>query len=69
MEREHKHKHEYETTYHPSPSSKARILGIEAAEIRKCKTCRQEMTFVFVRNEWFAMFEDQAFEEQGVLLA
>jgi hypothetical protein len=63
------HKHDYETIYHPSPAPKARALGIEAAEIRRCKTCQKEMTFVFVRNEWFSLFEDLPFEDQGVLLA
>ena len=65
----HKHRHEYESIYHPSPSAEAKALGIKAAEIRKCKICQKEMVFVLTKNEWFPLFEDQAFEEQGVLLA
>ncbi len=65
----HKHRHEYESVYHPSPTAEAKALGIAAAEIRKCRICKQEMTFILLKNEWFPLFEDQSFEEQGVLLS
>ncbi len=65
----HKHTHEYESTYHPSPTAEAKALGITAAEIRKCKICKQEMTFVQLKNNWVPLFEDQEFEDQGVLLS
>lgn len=64
-----KHKHEYESIYHPSPTPEAKALGITAAEIRRCRTCRKEMTFVLTKDSWFPLFEDQKSEEQGILLA
>ncbi len=69
MKHQHTHEHEYESVYHPSLIAEAKALGIAAAEIRRCKICKQEMTFIFLKNEWLPLFEDEAFEKQGVLLA
>ncbi len=64
-----KHTHEYEPIYHPTLIAEVKALGMEAAEIRKCRTCKQEMTFIFLNNQWLPLFEDRTFEQQGVLLA
>lgn len=46
-----------------------KALGIKAAEIRKCKTCQVEMTFVLTKDGWVQLFEDKEPDERDVLLA
>jgi hypothetical protein len=64
-----KHRHEYETVYRPGVSSEVGALGIKAAELRKCKTCDKEMTFVRIGDEWVPLFEEKEAGEQDILLA
>jgi hypothetical protein len=63
------HKHEYEAVFHPALSAEARELGITGAEIRRCKACPKEMTFVLVRERWFPLFEEKEADEKDILLA
>ena len=63
------HKHEYESYYHPTVTPGARELGIKAVELRRCKTCEAEMTFVLTDDEWFPLFEYTAPDEQDILMA
>jgi len=64
-----KHRHEYEPIFHPNPAAEMKALGIKAAEIRKCRTCQVEMTFVLTKDGWFQFFEDKEADERDVLLA
>jgi len=64
-----KHKHTYETVSHHSPTSDTKALGIRAAEIRKCHTCKKEMIFVLTKDGWLQLFEDTESSKQDILLA
>ncbi len=63
------HKHEYESYYHPTVTPEARELGIKAVELRRCKGCEAEMTFVLTDGEWFPLFEYTEPDEQDILMA
>jgi hypothetical protein len=63
------HKHDYDTVFRHSVTQEVANLGIKAAEVRKCKTCGHEMTFVFIKEEWVPLFEDVDREAQDILLA
>ena len=41
-----KHIHKYTSVSHPGLTSEAMSLGIKAAEIRRCESCKKEMTFI-----------------------
>ncbi len=64
-----KHKHEFEIVSHPGLTPQARVLGIRNAEIRKCTTCKKELTFIETKEGWFPLFEDRESGEQDILLA
>jgi hypothetical protein len=64
-----KHRHEYEAVFHPNLAAEMKLLGIKAAEIRKCKTCQREMTFVLTRDGWVQLFEEKESDVRDVLLA
>ena len=64
-----KHRHEYESVSHPSPSTKAKTLGIKETEIRKCRVCQKEMPFVMIKKEWVPLFEDPDSSDEGILMA
>lgn len=63
------HRHEYEPSYHPALTPEAKALGIKAAEIRKCKSCGHEMTFIFIKSDWVPLFEEKEADERDILLA
>lgn len=63
------HRHEYEAYYHPDVTQKARELGIRAVELRRCKTCGREMTFVRTDGDWFPVFDYRDTREQDILMA
>lgn len=65
-----KHIHKYMSVYHPGLTPEALSLGIKAAEIRKCESCKKEMTFVQTKKDtWVPLFKDEAADEQNILLA
>ncbi len=64
-----KHRHEYEPVYHPNPTAEMKAIGIKAIELRKCKTCNGEMTFVLTKDGLFRLFEEMESSEKDVLLA
>ncbi|MCI0468501.1 MAG: hypothetical protein L0Y62_00365 [Nitrospirae bacterium] len=64
-----KHKHEYEPVFHPTPSLKAKEIGIKAIEIRRCKTCQRELIFISSKGENFPLYEDKDTSEQDILMA
>jgi hypothetical protein len=65
-----KHVHKYEAIYHPGLSGEAMDLGIKAAEIRRCETCKKEMTFIFTKKDkWIPLFKDEEVSQQDILLA
>jgi hypothetical protein len=63
------HHHDYEAYYHPNVTPKARELGIKAVELRKCKLCDKELTFILTDTDWFPLFEYKEADEQDILLA
>ncbi|MBI4684586.1 MAG: hypothetical protein HY755_05260 [Nitrospirae bacterium] len=65
-----KHVHKYESISHHSITSELMELGIEAAEIRRCKTCQKEIPFLLTRKgKWHPLFQDAESNEQDILLA
>lgn len=64
-----KHTHDYEAYLHPELTEEAKALGIKAVELRKCKACGKEMTFIWTRDGWHPLFEDREAEGQDILLA
>jgi hypothetical protein len=64
-----KHVHEYESTYHRSPSPEAKALGIDAVEVKKCKTCSYETINIVTKKGAFPLFEARDAEDQDILLA
>ena len=65
-----KHIHKYEPLVHRRLSSELAKSGIEAAEIRKCRECGQEMPFLLTRKgAWVELFEENEPDEQDILLA
>lgn len=65
-----KHTHTYEPLMHRRTSSELMKLGIEAAEIRKCRDCGQETPFVLTRKgAWVQLFDESEPDEQDILLA
>lgn len=65
-----KHVHKYETLSHQGIPSELLKLGIQAAEIRKCKGCHKEMPFLQTKKgEWIPLFDDRQSDEQDILLA
>ncbi|MBI5213447.1 MAG: hypothetical protein HY957_08765 [Nitrospirae bacterium] len=65
-----KHVHKYETISHHGIISELMDLGIKAAEIRKCKKCQHEMTFVLTpKGEWVPLFDDREADDQDILMA
>ncbi len=64
-----KHRHEYEPVYHPNPTAEMKALGIKAIELRKCRICREEMTFILTKDGLFKLFEEAVSDEKDVLLA
>jgi hypothetical protein len=68
--REMKHIHKYTSVSHPGLTSEAMSLGIKAAEIRRCETCKKETTFIQTKKDkWMPLFKDEAADEQNILLA
>lgn len=63
------HKHEYEISFRPSISQEAGEMGIKAAEMRKCKSCGKEMTFVLLGEDWIPLFDEKERDERDILLA
>jgi hypothetical protein len=63
------HTHKYETINRPNVTPEIAVLGIKAAEIRKCDSCQKEMPFVFTKEGWFPLFEDLEVDEKDILLA
>lgn len=63
------HEHEYETVERHAVSAKARELGIEDAEIRRCKVCDYDMAFVLAHGKWFNLFEESERDAGDILLA
>ena len=51
------HKHEYETIHELGLEPSARDMGIESAEIRRCKSCDKEMTFILKDKAWLPLFK------------
>ena len=64
-----KHVHDFESIYHRSPSSEAKALGIDAVEVKKCKSCSFEMINLVTKKGAFPLFETSEAEEQDILLA
>lgn len=65
-----KHVHRYEPIAHPGVTSEVRDLGIQGAELRKCKTCQKEMPFVLIKKgTWVPLFDEREGSEQDILLA
>jgi hypothetical protein len=65
----HRHEHEYEPVYHPNPTSEMKALGIKAIELRKCRTCQAEMTYILTKDGLFKLYEEIEPDEKDVLLA
>jgi hypothetical protein len=64
------HKHKYEALSHHGISSEIMELGIQAAEIRKCKSCDKETVFVLTKkDQWVPLFDEGESEEKDILLA
>ncbi len=63
------HVHDYDTIKRISVSSEIRELGIERAEMRRCKQCECETIFLEVKGKWVAMHEECVRSEQDILLA
>lgn len=62
------HTHEYETDHRLGLTPEAEALGLRAAEVRKCKTCGHENTFVF-KDKWFPLFDEAGREGKDILMA
>jgi hypothetical protein len=65
----HRHEHEYEPVFHPTPTPEMKALGIKAIELRQCRTCKAEMTYVLTKDGLFKLFEEMETSEKDVLLA
>lgn len=64
------HTHRYETVLRSGISHELMELGIQSAEIRRCKQCNKEMPFVMTRKgNWVSLFEETERDEQDILLA
>ena len=64
------HTHKYETISRHGVTAELMELGIQAAEIRRCKQCLKEMTFVQMRKgEWVPVYNDTERSEQDILMA
>ena len=51
-----KHIHKYTSVSHPGLTSEAMSLGIKAAEIRRCETCKKETTFIqTTKDKWIPL--------------
>ena len=65
-----KHIHKYETISHQRISAALTELGIQSAEIRRCKTCHKEMTFLMTKKgEWVPLLDENESDKQDILLA
>lgn len=64
-----KHVHDFEPFHHPELTAEAKALGIKAAELRRCRGCQKEMTFIWLKEGWFPLFKDKESDEQEILLA
>ncbi len=65
-----KHVHRYETEAHLGINPELNELGIQSAEIRKCRVCHKEITFVQTRKgDWLPLLDDREADEQDILLA
>jgi hypothetical protein len=65
-----KHVHKYEPLSHHGISPELAKLGLEAAEIRKCKKCGQEMPFLLTKKgAWVPLFEEAEGDQQDILMA
>lgn len=65
-----KHRHKYEPISHPNISSELKEIGVLAAEVRKCLTCDNEVTFLQTRHgKWVPLFADIESGEKDILLA
>ncbi|MBI5848007.1 MAG: hypothetical protein HZB31_08680 [Nitrospirae bacterium] len=64
------HIHKYESVSHHGISAKLMEFGIEAAEMRKCKKCGQQMPFLLTKKgDWVALFAEGETDQQDILLA
>lgn len=63
------HTHDYETIKRMSVSSEASGLGIEGAELRRCRECECETVFLLGRGKWFALHEECEGSGKDILLA
>ena len=60
----------YETEAHLGINQRLMEIGVRSAEIRKCRTCHKEMTFVQIREgDWLPLLDDRETDEQDILLA
>mgnify|MGYP001568967397 FL=1 len=65
-----KHIHKYKTEAHLGINPRLIEMGVQSAEIRKCRTCHKEMTFVQIREgDWLPLLDDRETDEQDILLA
>ncbi|MCL4491184.1 MAG: hypothetical protein M1510_04635 [Nitrospirae bacterium] len=65
-----KHGHKYEPLFHHGVTSDVMELGIQAAEIRKCKKCEKQAVFVLTKKgRWVPLLDEQEAEGKDVLLA
>ncbi|NJD56117.1 MAG: hypothetical protein FIA94_06890 [Nitrospirae bacterium] len=65
-----KHVHKYDSLMHERVSAELANLGIEAAELRRCKECGKEMPFLMTKKGiWVQLFEEKGPEDQDILLA
>ena len=51
--------HDYETIYEPGLTEKSKGLGITGMEVRRCKKCRYENTYVYTNNGEGFLFKDE----------
>ena len=51
--------HDYETIYKPGLTEMTKALGITGAEVRRCKECRYENTYVNTKNGEGFLFKEE----------
>lgn len=65
-----KHTHKYEPLSHYGVTDEVKVLGIQSAEIRKCRKCGQQMIFVQTKKgDWVPLFEETEYGAQNILMA
>ncbi len=64
-----KHEHEFERISHPGLTQTGADLGIRGAQVRRCLTCRKELTFILTKKGWFPLFEENESNKEYILLA